>query len=449
MSFYKMQADRVNKLFGKYRNGRVLPVGGLLLAAGAISIFYSNCGNFSASKNSKSAAALINTEGESQNSAGRPPVIVQTGGESFYGDAAGAIIGNVERLVDNGSTLVLSGWACVVGSNTSAVLEVGASGGGSFGTTTAEAVRENAVKEACQSTTNNHGFSFEISTAQRNANDGKAPYVNLNGTAIPVGSNLIIKAVPQQPPPANLAGYLDAVTYQGDGSATLTGWACLTGTDEKVSVSIISDKDASFAAGLANSPAGLGVQAACASPTINHGFSINIPFYILQDAVGTKFRAQASGGGKTAYLNGEFPIKKPENKPVLPFTAGLPQTWTGPGGSTWNHSATLVSTSVANGAVFSIYSSSSNAGLSPSFLEQKNDITVTGNGCQDVGVSNRTSADGSNAYVVTVRACFTQVNNDKIYWDISFTHRTLNTTTNDQGGESASHGTISLRPPRN
>lgn len=434
MNFYKMQSDRVSKILSKYRKARVVQGAGLLLAAGAISIFYSNCGNFNASKTSESPSSLINN-GETINEG------------SLLGNN-GSVIGNVERLVDTGSTLVLSGWACVVGSNTSAVLEIGA-GDGSIGTTTADNIREDAVKTACQSTSNNHGFSFEISGPYRNVYAGQEPYAKLNGIAIPSEPNLRITGVPPEPVTPTLVGYLESVTYQSNGSATAIGWACVTGQNEPVNVSILSNVGDLAVSGVANEPAGLGVKAACGTSTINHGFSIYIPSVIFLGFDGSMVIARGSSGGLTALLNGEFPVeRRPTERPVLPFTAELSPAWTGPGGSTWNHKATLNSAE-SSGAVFSIYSSSSNSGLIPSFLEQKNDITITTNGCHDVGQSNRTSAATGESYVVTVRACFTKVSNNNTYWDISFTHRALNTTTNVDGGESASHGTISLRPPRN
>lgn len=429
MNFYKMQSDRVSKILSRYRKARVVQGAGLLLAAGAISIFYSNCGNFNASKSSESPSSLINN-----------------GNGPLFGNN-GSVIGNVERLVDTGSTLVLSGWACVVGSNTSAVLEIGA-GDDSMGTTTAYNIREDNVKIACQSTSNNHGFSFEISGPNRNIYAGKEPYVKLNGIAIPSEPNLIITAVPPEPVTPTLVGYLDSVTYQSNGAATASGWACVTGQNEPVNVSILSNVGDLAVSGVANEPAGLGVKAACGTSTINHGFTIYIPSEVVLGFDGSMVIARGSSGGLTAFLNGEFPVERRiTERPVLPFTAELPETWTGPGGSTWNHKATLNSAE-SSGAVFSIYSSSSNSGLIPTFLEQKNDITVTGNGCQDVGQSTRTSAVTGDVYVVTVRACFTRVSSNKLDWDISFTHRALNTTTNVDGGESASHGTISLRPPR-
>ncbi|MBK8203676.1 MAG: hypothetical protein IPK68_15570 [Bdellovibrionales bacterium] len=244
-----------------------------------------------------------------------------------------------------------------------------------------------------------------------------------------------------------LAGYLDAVTYASDGSATATGWACLTGIEQPVIVDIVSDTGYKHSSGTANAAAGLGVKAACGSSTVNHGFSIQIPSILFVVASGSKVRALA-GGQDGGYLIGEFPLeRKPEDRPNLPFTAKTDE-WRGPGLSYWNHSATLNSAD-SGSAHFSIYSSSSNSGLIPSFLEQKVDITVTGNGCHDVGQSNRTSAGSGDSYVVTVRACFTRASDAVLsYWDISFTHRAFNVTANVDGGESDNHGTILLRPPK-
>jgi hypothetical protein len=430
MAFYKGQADRVGKILSKYRKKKVVHLGGLILAAAIISIFYSNCGDFNALKTSDSPST---------------PVAIT---EASFISNDGAVIGNVERLVDTGSTLVLSGWACVVGSNSPVVVEIGAADG-SIGTTTADSIRENEVKVACNSTNYNHGFSFEISVAYRTIYEGKAPYVRLNGTAIPSEPNLIITGVPSQPVAPTVAGYLDAVTYDSGGSATATGWACLTGSDQPVNVDIVSDTGYKLRSGTADAAAGLGVKAACGSSTINHGFSIQIPSILFLAASGSKLRAVASSGGQQGYLIGEFPLERRlEDRPTLPFTAKLDPSWTGPGGSTWNHSATLNSAD-SGSAHFSIYSSSSNSGLIPSFLEQKVDITVTGNGCHDVGQSNRTSAGSGESYVVTTRACFVKASREThYYWDISFTHRAFNVTTNVDGGESASHGTILLRPTK-
>ncbi|MBK9041555.1 MAG: hypothetical protein IPL83_20785 [Bdellovibrionales bacterium] len=429
MAFDKVRSDRLGKILSKYRKKKLVHLSGLILAAAIISLFYSNCGDFNALRKNDSPSTPVAT------------------GESFFAND-GAVIGNVERLVDTGSTLVLSGWACVVGSDSPAVIEIGAADG-SFGTTTADSVRENAVKVACNSTNYNHGFSFEISAAYRNIYEGKEPYVRLNGTAIPLEPNLIITAVPSEPVTPTMAGYLDAVTYASDGSATATGWACLTGTDQPVNVDIVSDTGYKLGSGTANAAAGLGVKAACGSSTINHGFSIQINSVLFVAASGSKVKAVASSGGQQGYLIGEFPLeKKLEDRPNLPFTAKLDPSWTGPGGSTWNHSATLNSAD-SGSARFSINSSSSNDGLIPSFLEQKVDITVTGNGCHDVGQSNRTSAGSGDSYVVTTRACFTKASNEThYYWDISFTHRAFNLTANVDGGESASHGTILLRPTK-
>lgn len=429
MAFYKVQSVHVGKILSQYRKKKVVHLSGLVLAAAVISLFYSNCGDFNALKKSDSPSTPVAT------------------GESFFTND-GAVIGNVERLVDTGSTLVLSGWACVVGSNSPAVVEIGAADG-SFGTTTADNVRENEVKVACNSTNYNHGFSFEISATYRNIYEGKVPYVKLNGTSIPVEPNLIITGTPSQPVAPTVVGYLDAVTYDSGGSATATGWACLTGTDQTVNVDIVSDTGYKLRSGTADAAAGLGVKAACGSSTVNHGFSIQIPGIIFLLSSGSSVKAVASSGGQQGYLIGEFPLeKKPEDRPTLPFTAKLDPSWTGPGGSTWEHSATLKSAD-SGSAHFSIYSSSSNSGLIPSFLEQKVDITVTGNGCHDVGQSNRTSAGNGDSYVVTTRACFTKASNQThYYWDISFNHRAINVTTNVDGGESANHGTILLRPTK-
>lgn len=430
MAFYESQADRESKTLGRHRKKKLVHMGGLILAAAMISVFYSNCGDFSASKSSDS-----------------PSTAITTTGDSFF-TADGAVIGNVERLVDTGSTLVLSGWACVVGSNSPATVEIGAADG-SIGTTTAEAVRENAVKVACNSTNYNHGFSFEISTAYRTIYAGKAPYVKLNGTLIPSEPNLIITGVAPEPVTPTISGHLDNLTYASDGSATATGWACLTGTDQPVNVEIVSDTGYKLKSGTANAPAGIGVKAACGSSTINHGFTLEIPAIIFLVASGSNVKAIASSGGQEGYLVGEFPLKKePEVSPALPFTVKLDPSWTGPGGSTWDHSATLNSVQ-ADRSYFTVYSSSSNSNLIPSFLEQRVDITVEQNGCHDVGQSNRTSAASGDSYVVTTRACFTRVGAATLsYWDISFTHRAFNVTANVDGGESASHGTISLRPPK-
>jgi hypothetical protein len=428
MTFDKVHSDRVGKILSKYRKKKLVHLSGLILAAAVISLFYSNCGDFNALKKSDSPSTPVAT------------------GESFFTND-GAVIGNVERLVDTGSTLVLSGWACVVGSNSPAVVEIGAADG-SIGTTTTDNVRENEVKAACNSTNYNHGFSFEISATYRNVYEGKSPYVKLNGIAIPSEPNLIITGVPSQPVTPTVAGYLDAVTYDSGGAAIATGWACLTGSDQPVNVDIVSDTGYKLSSGRADAAAGLGVKAACGSSTINHGFSIQIPSILFLAASGSKLRAVASSGGQEGYLIGEFPLdRKLEDRPTLPFTAKTDE-WRGPGLSYWNHSATL--NSVESGSArFSIYSSSSNSGLIPSFLEQKVDITVTGNGCHDVGQSNRTSAGSGDSYVVTVRACFARASNDtNYYWDISFTHRAFNVTTSVDGGESASHGTILLRPTK-
>ncbi|MBK8203675.1 MAG: hypothetical protein IPK68_15565 [Bdellovibrionales bacterium] len=126
MTFYKWQSDRVGKILSQYRKKKVVHLSGLILAAAIISLFYSNCGDFNSLKKSDSPSTPVAT------------------GESFFTND-GAVIGNVERLVDTGSTLVLSGWACVVGSNSPAVVEIGADDG-SFGTTTADSIRENEVK---------------------------------------------------------------------------------------------------------------------------------------------------------------------------------------------------------------------------------------------------------------------------------------------------------------
>ena len=322
MAFYKGHLKRVGTMWGQYRKKRVLHLGGLILAAGVISVFYSNCGDFSALKNAESNSIQL------------------TNGEQFFSN--GEVVGFVEGMVDTGSTLVLSGWACVVGSNSSAILEIGASGGGSFGTAEAENIREDEVKLACNSNINNHGFSFEISAAQRNANDGKQPYAKLNGKTIPLFyPNLIITAVPPEP--------------------------------------------------------------------VNPNSS-------------------------------------------LPITVEM-TPWTGPGGSTWNHRVTLKEmTSDGFAANFSVYSSSSNSALIPSFFEQQRDVSLFGvipaPACHTVAEETRTITSSGDTVLVIVQACFTKHLGTKDWWSVTFAHLVENKTNPNasSAGFGSSHGRIDIHP---
>lgn len=421
---------RIRNIWHQHQR-KLLPFSAVLVIAGLVSVFYSNCGNFDPLKRLDSSSTTI------------------TNTQEFEFASQGSAIGNVEGMVDDGKSLILSGWACIVGSNVPATLEVGASGGDSFGTTTSTIKREAAVKTACVSDSDVHGFSFKISEAQRNSNAGKMPYVKLGGTNISLEPGLsAITAVPTQPIDQKVVGYLENIFYGADGSLTATGWACLQGTDEKVDVSLFGFS--SLSSGKANLPAGPGIQAACGSPSGDHGFSIYVSKSRLQDVpvvIGMILHATARSGSKSAPLIGTFPyIPNAAANTVLPFTANM-TPWTGPGGSSWNHSATLQKVVGAN-SHFSIYSSSSNPALNPTVAEFLTDVVVTGSGgCHEVGQEVRLSTTNGDRFEVTVRACFTKlsaINN----WDITFDHRTVNTTNPapTPADFGADHGTIRLSP---
>lgn len=133
-------------------------------------------------------------------------------GSEFVFTSAGAA-GNVERMIDNGETLTVSGWACRIGGNGGEKIGVGVSGGNLLNTTYANISREKEVKDACQSESYSHGFSFTISKNQRNANDGKTHYDGVDGISLSSASAFTITKAKDPIEVEHIyIGYLDSVT---------------------------------------------------------------------------------------------------------------------------------------------------------------------------------------------------------------------------------------------
>lgn len=443
-------AKSIGRWLGIRNNG--LAIGSLILAVGMSALLYTNCSGYHSNSSGEKLIGPSELLSPSDLS----------GGDSFFAQS-GDIIGNIERLVDNGSTLELSGWACKVGSPAAIDLNIGVEGGGALGYTTANIVRESAVKEVCQSTSYNHGFSFTISEQARNANDGRYPTVRSGSTFLPKGSELgTISRVPSQPIPPTNQGFFDSMTYRTDGTGLAEGWACVTGSDEIVSLQFSLDGYVRSPLGThqANLFRGFAVQNACNSPSPNHGFRITIAKELLnglrRDYPNSKLEiiAQSSVGQKA--LTGSFVLKPLDGNPLsYPYTIST-RTWQGPGGSTWDHKLTVKDFNSATGNLYvTVYSSSRNDKLTPSFLETRVDKTLTIgtsanqiNSCSEVGIESRKSRTSGDQYVVRVRACIGWIELFGVkYPKISFSHIAENITrglleSNGKASYSGDHGSL-------
>ncbi|MCB0361886.1 MAG: hypothetical protein KDD35_04160 [Bdellovibrionales bacterium] len=132
---------------------------------------------------------------------------------------------------------------------------------------------------------------------------------------------------------------------------------------------------------------------------------------------------------------------------VVNRTIHMLPSWTGGGGSTWNHSATLKTYNNSSGtASFGIESSSSNPNLIPRFLNSFGNITVTGTQSgQMFNVGQERRETSTTDYIVKVQARFTRSNGK---WKIDFYHQTASrpkstpTAAWIEGPLSPLHGTI-------
>lgn len=136
-----------------------------------------------------------------------------------------------------------------------------------------------------------------------------------------------------------------------------------------------------------------------------------------------------------------------EAVPVNNIKASTP-TYTGPGGSVWNHDVTLDYIDRSGVSFFSVASSSLNSSLTPQIVTLNHSVIIVLGPKPSVFLGEEQREDASTFYRVVVTGNFTKVDGG---WNIEFFHKTfsrLKSPANSPEVEnalSASHGIARIR----
>ncbi|MBK8200817.1 MAG: hypothetical protein IPK68_00310 [Bdellovibrionales bacterium] len=173
--------------------------------------------------------------------------------------------------------------------------------------------------------------------------------------------------------------------------------------------------------------------------TLNFGLILTFGLVILFGASCSKDKSKDS--------DTELAQQQGEAVPVNNIKASSP-TYTGPGGSVWNHDVTLDYVDRSGVSFFSVVSSSLNSGLTPQLITLDQSVVIVLGPKPSVFLGEEQRESSDSFYRVHVTGNFTKVNGG---WDIEFFHKTfsrLKSPSNSPEVEnalSASHGIARIR----
>lgn len=180
---------------------------------------------------------------------------------------------------------------------------------------------------------------------------------------------------------------------------------------------------------------------------LNFGLVVTFGLVIL---FGTSCSKDKSKDSETDLAQRQEAEPLPEPPPTIPINnikASTP-TYTGPGGSIWNHEVTLDYVDSAGVSFFSVASSSLNSVLIPQIATIDQSVIIVVGPKPSVFLGEEQREDSTTFYRVQVYGDFTQVNRG---WDIEFFHKTfsrLKSPSNSPEIENAlspSHGIARIR----
>ncbi|MFZ6735415.1 hypothetical protein ACO0LG_26070 [Undibacterium sp. Ji42W] len=207
----------------------------------------------------------------------------------------------------------VSGWACA--KNYTGSIDVDLYFGGPYGTGfpygrfQASQSSEQGVAAACQSTGAAYRFNILVNNSTAKAQAGKTIFIHginpWNGqdgvmnTVIGNSGNVSLPTLPVVQ--HDIRGYIDVVSKQTDGSALVSGWACVSAYDASIQVDLYAGGPfgtgtsmGRFSASIASEA---GIAAACSASGSNYRFSIPVSAY---DAI--KY------AGKSVWMHGINPF---------------------------------------------------------------------------------------------------------------------------------------------
>lgn len=172
---------------------------------------------------------------------------------------------------------------------------------------------------------------------------------------------------------------------------------------------------------------------------INFGLIFTFGFVIIFSASCSKDKSKDS--------DTDLAQEQGEAVPVNNIKASTP-TYTGPGGSIWNHDVTLDYIDRSGVLFFSVVSASLNSSLTPQVTTLNQSVIVVLGPRPSVFLGEEKRESSDTYYRVQVLGNFTKVDGG---WDIEFFHKTfsrLKSPSNSpeiENALSASHGTARIR----
>lgn len=180
---------------------------------------------------------------------------------------------------------------------------------------------------------------------------------------------------------------------------------------------------------------------------LNFGLVLTFGLVIL---FGTSCSKDKSKDSETDLAQRQEAEPVPEPPPTIPINnikASTP-TYTGPGGSIWNHDITLDYIDRSGVSFFSVVSSSLNSGLNPQISTIDQSVIIVVGPRPSVFLGEESRENSSTSYRVQVFGDFIKVNGG---WDIEFFHKTFSRLKSPENSPeienaiSPSHGIARIR----
>jgi len=234
---------------------------------------------------------------------------------------------DIATLSSNEKTLIVKGWACDHGKETSIRAHLyanGAAGKGKIiGSTVANRSSQSGVSNACGTKKTNHRFVFLI--PRKTFKNYMGSKLFIHGITNAKGGNLLIEksglfSIPKLSTLKGIVGNIDSVSLiNNDQKVSIRGWACDKNENKSINVHIYakpqSGQSTFLASVKASATSEIGVRNICGTKTASHRFNAILPRSKFISHVGKKIvvhgMSVSAGHNLTINKSGVLPIPEP------------------------------------------------------------------------------------------------------------------------------------------